>query len=99
MGRLIKDIKRELIHLEHKYQTLSIKTLDYIEVKERLEEELEKEAKLVNEGHAQDLSNYRPSKRPSFTNRLHDKHIDSKNPTAISGEETYDSKLPSDIRN
>jgi hypothetical protein len=98
MGRPIADIKRELIYLQLQYKLLKIKTIEYLEVKEKLEKELAKEVKAVNDGNAKQLQNYKPSKRPSFKSKLNDIFVDSKNPQEIQAEDEYTSDIKASIR-
>jgi hypothetical protein len=98
MGRPIADIKRELIYLEYQYNLLKVKTVDYNELKEKLEKELAKEVKAVNDGNAKQLQGYKPSKRESFRSRLSDPFESSKNPQSIQAEDEYQSDIKASIR-
>ena len=93
MGRPIADIKREIIYLKLQYKLLKIKTIEFREELARLEKELVKEVKDVNDGNAKQLQNYKPSKRPSFKSKLRDPFHDSKYPTEIQAEDEYQSEV------
>lgn len=94
MGRDIRDVKRELIHLERKYTLLQIKTIDYREVKDKLEKEMKKCIDDINKGVAKDLKNWRPSKRESFKSKLNDINELAKNPSnVIQSEDEYTSEI------
>lgn len=94
MGRDIRDVKRELIHLERKYTLLQIKTIDYREVKDKLEKEMKKCIDDINKGVAKDLKNWRPSKRESFKSKLNDINELAKNPSnVIQSEDEYKSEI------
>lgn len=94
MGRDIRDVKRELIHLERKYTLLQIKTVDYRDVKQSLEKELKKCINDINKGIAKDMKNYKPSKRESFKSKLNDINEIAKNPSnVIQSEDEYESEV------
>ena len=98
MGRYIADIKRELKYLELKYNLLQIKTIPYLEHKERLEKELAKEVDEINKKGAKEMAGYKPSERPSFAADLQDINHGSKYPRRIQAEDEYASDFRSDIR-
>ncbi len=94
--RDIRDVKRELIHLERKYTLLQIKTLDYRDIKKKLEKELKKCVDDINKGIAKDLKDWRPSQRESFKSSLNDVNELAKNPqNNINSDDEYRTGLKS----